>query len=74
MIPQRVQAQAVVDVGAFEVADRINHVPFVVTCSGELAPGGDPLPSRIYEIAAVDDTTAAFTCLDRYVIEMERLN
>jgi hypothetical protein len=69
-----VKAQATVDLGRFEVADRVRHLPFVVHVTGELYETGDPLPARDYEIAAIDDSTAAFAGIDRYVLEMQRLN
>lgn len=69
----RVLAQAIVDPGAFEVADRIHEQPFLVSVSGRLE-GGDKLPDRRYEIAAVDEPHAAFAGIRRYVIEMERPN
>lgn len=69
-----VKAQATVDLGRFEVADRINQLPFVVHVTGELYETGDPLPNRDYEIAAASETQAAFAGIDRYVLEMQRVN
>lgn len=74
MFPQpRINAQATVDPGAFEVADRINEQPFVVHVTGFL-DGGDPLPNRDYEITADCESRAAWEGIGRYVHEMERLN
>lgn len=70
---QRVLAQAYVDPGGFEVADRVRDQPFLVTVHGMLE-GGDPLPDRTYEIADVDEPHAAFAGIERYVHEMERVN
>jgi hypothetical protein len=69
----RVLAQATVDPGVFEVADRINDLPFVVHVTGQLE-GGDPLPDRDYEIADIDMPHAAFAGLARYEHEMRRVN
>lgn len=74
MSPQpRILAQAVVDPGAFEVADRIHEQPFIVTVDGQLE-GGDKLPRCIYEIAAVDEPHAAWDGINRYVAEQSRVN
>ena len=74
MFPQPdIRAQASVDPGAFEVADRVRDLPFVVTVTGSLVTG-DPLPDRRYEIAAVDEPTAAFEGINRYLGEMRRAN
>lgn len=67
---QRVRAQAIVDVGGFEPRDRVNCEAFRVTCFGNL--DGDPLPDRSYEIEAVDESSAAWAGLGRYVHEMDR--
>lgn len=67
---ERVRAQAVVDVGGFELRDRVNHEAFLVTCFGNL--DGDPLPDRSYEIEAVSESAAAWDGLGRYVREMDR--
>jgi hypothetical protein len=69
-----VQAQASVDVGTFEVRDRVRHLPFVVSVNGHLDSSGDQLPGRRYEIAAEDMRAAAFAGLERYVLEMQRVN
>ena len=74
-LPQtRILAQAIVDPGAFAVADRIHDLPFVVTVDGMLRGSGDQLPRRVYEIAAIDEPHAAFAGIERYVAEQERLN
>lgn len=69
-----VKAQATVDLGRFEVADRVNDLPFIVHVTGELYESGDVLPDRDYEIAAVDMPHAAFEGIERYVLEMQRVN
>ena len=69
----RILAQAVVDPGAFEVADRIRDQPFLVTVTGQLETG-DALPDRVYEIADVDEPKAAFAGIARYIAEMQRVN
>lgn len=71
MMWPRVLAQSKVDVGHF--AAPVDMIPFLVTCWGELY-GGDELPSRVYEIAAVSDDIAGRAGLDLYVSEMERNN
>lgn len=73
MMGPRILAQAVVDPGGFEVADRVHDQPFIVTVRGQLQ-GGDELADRVYEIAAVDEPHAAFAGIERYVAEMERVN
>lgn len=73
MLPQPIKAQAVVDPGAFEVADRVRDLPFLVTVTGETM-SGDPLETRKYEIAAADEPTAAFAGIRRYEREMGRVN
>ena len=74
MFPQpSIRAQAVVDPGAFEVADRVNDLPFVVTVNGWTL-NGDALAGRTYEIAAIDEPHAAFAGIKRYVGEMDRVN
>ena len=66
MYPQpRIKADAIVDPGSFEVADRVNDLPFLVTVRGELFETGDKLEDRVYEIAAVDESHAAFAGLDQ---------
>jgi hypothetical protein len=72
LVPQ-VLAQATVDPGAFEVADRIHDEPFLVTVRGHLETG-DPLDDRVYEIAAVSESAAAWIGLRRYEAEMQRVN
>jgi hypothetical protein len=67
---ERVQAQAVVDVGGFPVRDRVNELPFIVTVRASL--DGDRLADRIYQIAALDENRAAWAGLERYVREMDR--
>jgi hypothetical protein len=74
MAAQGIKAQAVVEVGAFEVSDRIRYLPFLVIVSGELAETGDALEGRTYRIEAVDEPHAAFEGIDRYVLEMSRVN
>lgn len=75
MFPQsRIQAQATVDPGAFEVADRVNDLPFLVHVSGQLFGSADQLEPRDYQIAAVDEPHAAFAGIERYLAEMERPN
>jgi hypothetical protein len=69
-----VKAQAVVDPGCFEVADRIRDQPFLVTVTGELWQGGEKLKPRTYEIAAPSEGEAAWIGLDRYCREMVRVN
>lgn len=69
----RVLAQATVDVGAFPILDRIRDQAFLVTVHGMLDTG-DPLPDRIYEIAAASEPAAAFEGISRYEIEMQRPN
>jgi hypothetical protein len=69
----RVLAQATLDIGAFEVADRIREQAFLVHVTGCLE-SGDPLPDRDYKIAAVDEPHAAFEGIERYVAEMQRVN
>lgn len=73
MLQPRIESQAVVDPGAFEVADRIHEQAFIVTVTGHLE-GGDPLPDRVYEIADIDEPHAAFEGLARYEREMWRMN
>jgi hypothetical protein len=68
----RILAQAFVDPGRFAVED-IEQQAFLVTVDGHLW-GGDDLPRRKYEIAAVNEDIAARAGLERYVTEMERLN
>jgi hypothetical protein len=69
----RVLAQATVDPGSFEVADRVRDQPFVVHVRGMLE-GGDVLHPKDYEIAAIDEPHAAFEGIERYVAENQRLN
>ncbi len=68
----RILAQAFVDPGRFAVAN-VEMQAFLVTVDGRLM-GGDVLPRRKYEIAALDEDTAARAGLERYVAEMDRAN
>jgi len=69
----RVLAQAIVDPGAFEVADRVNLQAFLVTVRGHLETG-DLLAPAVYEIAAENEDVAARAGLHRYVAEQSRVN
>lgn len=69
----RVLAQATVDPGSFEVADRVRDQAFLVHVTGMLE-GGDVLKDKTYEIAAIDEPHAAFAGIERYVAENQRLN
>lgn len=68
----RILAQAIVDPGRFAV-ESVEHQAFLVTVDGRLH-GGDALPRRKYEIAAVDEDQAARHALDLYVAEQEKPN
>ena len=67
----RILAQAIVDPGRFEIADRVNNLAFIVTVDGRLY-GGDRLPRRKYDIEAPDEDHAAHAGLERYVAEMDK--
>lgn len=69
-----VRAQASVDVGSFPLRDRVRDQAFVVTVTGYLDPGQEPLPKRRYEIEADSEVNAAFEGLARYEREMQRPN
>jgi hypothetical protein len=68
-----VKANAIVDPGNFTVT-AAGYAPYQVTCWGELFQGGDPLPRKVYKIAARSDDEAAFEGLRRYEQEMRRPN
>ena len=61
----RILAQAVLEPGAFDGS-------FIVTVTGKLE-GGEPLEDRVYEIGAANQREAAWTGIDRYLLEMSRL-
>jgi len=74
VFPQpQIKARAVVDPGAFEVANRIHDLPFLVTVTGETM-NGDQLKPRVYQIAAPSEPQAAFQGIRRYEHEMGRPN